>query len=704
MRKEALSPQTTLNYLRARSQQGVNVAPRLLDAAQGLVAAGGHTTPAPLRGLALHAAESAQSARRAQQFAAHPIPSARRAAAETVMELEHAAPERMFASPEVLRKAEVPAPSAEKTQMLFGGGGQLHDPDKLMAPSTSQMLQQLQGTAPPISGVRPASASEAGTAVGRVPRRPVPAPTADVTAVQRPLRKIGAALERHPISFATSTPGRLKGQLPRDPAETARTAFWGNQRQVEESIANTPKLAFSYQDLRRLGNRPVSSFFRRGAQAAETQAAPAVNKIVHRGMEVTPNLKGEVDFMMPLFGGGKVTPGGAQPVQFGHGSYSALSDAGALVVPDYVKNFKPSELVEPAFVRGESPTAHAAAEPVRRKSKRQMAMWMDPVPPPQAAARTPLVSAPAPAASAPAPAASAPVPVTVPPATPAPATNNRLRYVAGGLAATGALGAGGAYLANREAVPPQQKAASVRLAAWAEKQSAAHKLDGRTTFRGLEISIETGKGRFRYWYDPHEKRQGKTKMLYPYGYIRRTKGLDGDHVDVFIGPNEQAENVYVILTKKAPDFEKDDEEKCMLGFDSLEAAKKAFRAHYDDPRFISDVTAVPFSVFATRVKETFDGKRKKVAGDTGAPRRNLDTVYWGGHAGGSSRPEFQAPTGIVEKPRGLAPAGESKLIIGEPALRQDRIDRSFGYMDNDQNTTAIEGAWGSPGTASTSIP
>lgn len=285
------------------------------------------------------------------------------------------------------------------------------------------------------------------------------------------------------------------------------------------------------------------------------------------------------------------------------------------------------------------------------------------------------------------------------PAPAAPASDNRLRYLAGGLAAAGTLGAGGAYLANRNDAPPLQKAASARLAAWAEKR-AAHKLDGRTTFRGLEISIETNKGNFRYWYDPHEKREGKTKMLYPYGYIRRTKGLDGDHVDVFVGPNEQAENVYVILTKKAPKFEKDDEEKCMLGFDSLEAAKKAFSAHYDDPRFISDITAVPFAAFAARVKETFDGKRKKVAGDTGAPQRNLDSVFWGT----TGRSEFQEPTGIVEKPRGLAPAGGSRLILGEPALRQDRIDRSFGYMDNDQNTTAIEGAWGSPGTASTSIP
>ena len=86
------------------------------------------------------------------------------------------------------------------------------------------------------------------------------------------------------------------------------------------------------------------------------------------------------------------------------------------------------------------------------------------------------------------------------------------------------------------------------------KTSKAHRLSRRLTFRGLDISIETDKGELRHWFDPHANKSGTTKMTLPYGYIRRTEGVDGDHVDCFVGPDEQAKNVYVVHQMKAPDF------------------------------------------------------------------------------------------------------------------------------------------------------
>lgn len=200
-----------------------------------------------------------------------------------------------------------------------------------------------------------------------------------------------------------------------------------------------------------------------------------------------------------------------------------------------------------------------------------------------------------------------------------------------------------------------------------EKFAAAHKLDGRMTFRGLPISIETAKGAYRHWTDAATGEAGKTKMLYAYGYIRRTKGLDGDHVDVFVGPNEKAENVYVIMTNKAPDFKERDEEKCMLGFDSMSDAKEAFLKHYNKPEFFHKITAMPFAKFEKRVFETYDGTRKKVAEDA----------------------DFTPPTFFDEKDRGLPPVGAQRLILGEPRDRQDRISAQFGYHDLPQDTTAI---------------
>jgi hypothetical protein len=207
------------------------------------------------------------------------------------------------------------------------------------------------------------------------------------------------------------------------------------------------------------------------------------------------------------------------------------------------------------------------------------------------------------------------------------------------------------------------------------KIAAAYRLQGRLTFRGLPISIETAKGGYRHWTDAATGEPGKTKMRYPYGYIRRTKGLDGDHVDVFVGPDEKAPNVYVIMTNKAPDFKEPDEEKCMLGFRSATEAKDAFLVHYNKDRFFRNIKELPFEEFEKRVFQTFDGSRRKVA-----------------HA----LEGFDDVVGVNEKHRGLAQPAINRYIVGEPKSRQDRISESFGYHDASPHSTAVEGAWGAP--------
>lgn len=240
-----------------------------------------------------------------------------------------------------------------------------------------------------------------------------------------------------------------------------------------------------------------------------------------------------------------------------------------------------------------------------------------------------------------------------------------------------------------------------------EPKYAAHKLHGRMTFRGLPISIENRAGSHRHWHDPHTGRDGKTLMRYPYGYIRRTKGLDGDHVDVFIGPNEQAEKVYVILTNKAPHFEIPDEEKCMLGFDSEEEAKAAFHEHYDNPKFFRSMKTLSFDEFKDRVEDTFTGMRRKVAAaalwapyfeklgyDTGDSIREP----WGPAPAHQGIPpeDLRDPRGGVEKSIGLPPVGAQRKIVGEGMAPDERVERQFRFADQPQSSTAVEGAWGAP--------
>ena len=83
-------------------------------------------------------------------------------------------------------------------------------------------------------------------------------------------------------------------------------------------------------------------------------------------------------------------------------------------------------------------------------------------------------------------------------------------------------------------------------------KSKSRKLSRRMKIQGMDISIETDKGEYRHWYDPHNKTDGKTLMKYPYGYIRRTEGADGEHIDVYVGPNHDEEKVYIVHQNKVP--------------------------------------------------------------------------------------------------------------------------------------------------------
>ena len=125
----------------------------------------------------------------------------------------------------------------------------------------------------------------------------------------------------------------------------------------------------------------------------------------------------------------------------------------------------------------------------------------------------------------------------------------------------------------------------------------ARKLHGRLEFQGLQISIENRKGSKRYWHDESTGERGATTMLYPYGYVRGTEGTDGDHVDVFVGPNKTVKRVFVITQMKKPKFDEVDEFKCMLGFRSAATAKRAYLRHYNDRRFFGAMKALSMRDF-----------------------------------------------------------------------------------------------------------
>ncbi len=139
----------------------------------------------------------------------------------------------------------------------------------------------------------------------------------------------------------------------------------------------------------------------------------------------------------------------------------------------------------------------------------------------------------------------------------------------------------------------------------AQKKAENYK-QGHVTLWGLPITIENPKGSIRRGTDANGK-QWEQEMHHTYGKIRRTEGVDGDHIDVFIGPNLTSDKVFVVDQRNV-DTGEFDEHKCMLGFDSLEDAQNGYLSNYKEGwKGMGTVTEVTMDKF----KKWIDSSHRK---------------------------------------------------------------------------------------------
>jgi hypothetical protein len=137
--------------------------------------------------------------------------------------------------------------------------------------------------------------------------------------------------------------------------------------------------------------------------------------------------------------------------------------------------------------------------------------------------------------------------------------------------------------------------------------SAAYKLAGVTSFQGLPISIENKKGDVRSGVAA-DGSKWTIKMPFDYGYIKGTKGADGQPVDCFIGPLKDCKFAYIVHQTK---FDKSgyDEDKTMLGWPSAERAEKAYRSAYNNVDLFYSMSVIPMHEFIKKVLSTKNHKR-----------------------------------------------------------------------------------------------
>ncbi len=134
----------------------------------------------------------------------------------------------------------------------------------------------------------------------------------------------------------------------------------------------------------------------------------------------------------------------------------------------------------------------------------------------------------------------------------------------------------------------------------AQKEAGNYK-KGHLTLLGLDIALENPKGSTRSGTD-QDGRPWQSTMTHDYGYIKRTQGADGDHVDVFIGDKPESEMVYVV-DQVDPKTGKFDEHKVMMGFADEQAARAGYLGNYEEGwQGLGAIKAMPVDAFKRWVK------------------------------------------------------------------------------------------------------
>lgn len=153
------------------------------------------------------------------------------------------------------------------------------------------------------------------------------------------------------------------------------------------------------------------------------------------------------------------------------------------------------------------------------------------------------------------------------------------------------------------------------------------------TFSGIPVTIENRAGTERSGIGKDGK-EWTTHMNFDYGFFDNVKTVDKDELDVYLGPNESAEMVFVIR-QVDPDTRALDEYKVMMGFEDEESAIEAYKSQYDRPDFFGGIQSIPIDQFRDIIKEHSGGMpfiRPKLSFDklssddgNGLPYRSVKT-------------------------------------------------------------------------------
>lgn len=131
----------------------------------------------------------------------------------------------------------------------------------------------------------------------------------------------------------------------------------------------------------------------------------------------------------------------------------------------------------------------------------------------------------------------------------------------------------------------------------------------KTNFQGIPVHVDRPKG-FKMSGTTEKGESWTREYKFDYGFIPKTKGGDGDGIDVFIGTSpDAAETYWAVQTKPDGTF---DEYKVFLGFDSRDAAIATYRDHIPR-RLMKGMITIRIEMMKAMLGIDSDGLIKKTA-------------------------------------------------------------------------------------------
>jgi uncharacterized protein len=126
----------------------------------------------------------------------------------------------------------------------------------------------------------------------------------------------------------------------------------------------------------------------------------------------------------------------------------------------------------------------------------------------------------------------------------------------------------------------------------------------RRVFQGFNIAVEHKAGSQRYWTDEAGREIGRVVMKHDYGFFEDHVGSDKQQLDVYLGPYQDAKDVFVVQQRKLPDYVSRDEDKVFLGFANPTDAKMAFVSHrHDGDAAYGGISGMSLAKFRKKLKD-----------------------------------------------------------------------------------------------------